>query len=64
MEIGGCDYCGEFCAEVGLRSVEGFALPSGRVPWSAGPAIILPGRVVISERLERSVLESGDPERS
>jgi hypothetical protein len=35
VEIGGCDYCGEFCSEVGLRSVEEFELASGWIPASA-----------------------------
>lgn len=32
--IGGCDYCGESCAEVGAQACESFALRSGWVPTS------------------------------
>ncbi|MEZ4596922.1 MAG: hypothetical protein R3C32_08835 [Chloroflexota bacterium] len=34
LDIGRCDYCGEFCATVGLRNCEDFAFPNGWVPTS------------------------------
>ena len=33
--VGSCDYCGEYCAALGLTPAEEFALPSGWVPTSA-----------------------------
>lgn len=35
VAIGTCDFCGEFCSEVGVEPAESFALPSGWVPTSA-----------------------------
>lgn len=35
VAIGTCDYCGEYCSEVGLDAVESFELPSGWIPTSA-----------------------------
>lgn len=35
VAIGTCDFCDEFCSEVGLESVEGFELASGWIPTSA-----------------------------
>ena len=35
VAIGTCDYCGEFCSEVGLDAAESFELSSGWIPTSA-----------------------------